>query len=168
MRTELPSDVVAFGAAARDRFKAMGGVDFALRAETDDDARRLAGEALTELGAWDIDPRAGGDDLLAAAQLCRVAGSVALPYPVVEQLLAVDGARLTLVDPQRPWVDHGDVDGGWLAADLDGRAWTIDTEPRRSSRLGPFVTRAHLGNPAAPVPSDDVARHLALGAWRIL
>src|SRR4051794_23069979 len=168
MRTELPSDVVAFGAAARDRFKAMGGVDFALRAETDDDARRTAGEALSELGAWDIDPRADGDDLIAAAQLCRITGAVALPYPVVEQLLAVDGARLALVDPLRPWIDHGDLPGEWLGVDLDGCTYRVLPGSRIRSRLGPFVTRATVEKSALPLSPDDVARHLVLGAWRLL
>ena len=31
-----------------------------------------------------------------------------------------------------------------------------------------FVTRARLGDALDPVPADDVARHLILGAWRIL
>lgn len=168
MRTEIPSDIAAFGAAARGRFDSLGGVELALRAETDPDARRLAADALTELGAWDIDARGDGDDLLAAAVLCREAGAVALPYPVVEQLLAVDGARLALVDPARPWIDHGDLAGSWVAADLDGRAYAVTTEERRPAKLGPFVTRARLGDPVAPVPTDDVARHLALGAWRVL
>jgi hypothetical protein len=168
MRTQLPADVVAFGASARARFGAVGGVGLALRAEADDDARAAAGAALAELGAWDIDARAGGDEMLAAAELCRAAGAVALPHPVVEQLLSVDGARLALVDPARPWIDHGDVDGRWVAADLDGNAWTAITEPRRPARLGPFVTRARLDAGVSTVAPDDVARHLVLGSWRIL
>lgn len=168
MQTSLPVDVVAFGAAARSRFASLGGVELALRAESDNAARRGAAEALSELGAWDIDVRAGIDELLAGAELCRAAGSVALPYPVVEQLLAVSGARLALVDPQRPWIDHGDCDGSSIAADLDGNAWQSTTEPRRPQKLGPFVTRARLGRSIQPLPADDVARHLVLGAWRIL
>lgn len=168
MQTSLPVDVVAFGAAARSRFSALGGVELALRAETDETARTAAAEALGELGAWDIDVRAGIDELLAGAELCRSAGAVALPYPVVEQLLAVGDARLALVDPDKPWIDHGDLDGTCIAADLDGNAWRVTTEPRRPQKLGPFVTRARLGDAIEPVPADDVARHLILGAWRIL
>jgi hypothetical protein len=168
MRTDLPADVHAFGEAARARFDALGGVGFALRAETEDGARSAVTSALAELGAWDIDPRAGADEMLAAAELCRAAGAVVLPYPLVEQLLSVDGARLALVDPARPWIDHGDVDGRWIAADLDGRTWSVLTQPRRPARLGPFVTRARLADPEDDVSPDDVARHLVLGAWRIL
>ena len=168
MRTDLPADAVAFGAAARGRFDALGGVDFALRAETDDAARATAGAALDELGAWDIDPRAGSDEMLAAAALCRVAGAVALPHPVVERLLAIDGVPLALVDSARPFIDHGDASERWLAADLDGAVWTATTEPRRASKLGPFITRALLHEPTSAMSGDDIARHLVLGSWRIL
>ena len=168
MRTQLPADVVAFGAAARDRFAALGGVDFALRAETDDGLRADASAALVELGAWDVDPRAGDDELLAAAELCRAVGAVVLPYPVVEQLLSVEGRRLALVDPARPWIDHGDLDDRWMAADLDSNTWTLTAAARRPAKLGPFVTRVALTDSADRVSLDDVARHLVLGAWRIL
>src|SRR4051812_44751268 len=147
MQTELPSDVLAFGQAARSRFDSLGGVALALRAETDEDARNQAAGALDQLGAWDIDPRAGYDELLAAAQLCRMAGAVALPIPVVERMLAVDGAWLTLIDPARPWIDHGDLAGPWVGADLDGRAFGLEAEARRPAKLGPFLTRARLGEP---------------------
>ena len=168
MRTQLPADVVAFGAAARDRFAALGGVDFALRAETDDGRRAGASAALDELGAWDVDPRAGDDELLAAAELCRAAGAVVLPYPVVEQLLSVEDRRLALVDPARPWIDHGDLDDRWTAADLDGNRWTVTAAPRRPAKLGPFATRVALTDSVDGASLDDVARHLVLGAWRIL
>lgn len=168
MNTNFPADVVAFGAAARDRFEALGGVDFALRAETDNEARDAVAAALDELGAWDVDPRAGTDALLAAAKLCRAAGAVVLPYPVVEQLLSVGDRRLALVDPVQPRIDHGDIDDRWLAADLDGNAWTVRTEARRPAKLGPFVTRVELLERAGEVPVDDIARHLVLGSWRIL
>jgi hypothetical protein len=168
MHTDLPGDVVAFGDAVRARFAALGGVELALRAETEPGARVIAGGALAELGAWDIDPRTGADELLAAAELCRAAGAVVLPYPVVEQLLAIDGNRLALIDPIRPWIDHGDIDEQWLAADLDGNAWQVTAEPRRTAKLGPFVTRARLGEPVPAVAADDVSRHLVLGSWRVL
>lgn len=168
MHTQLPPDVAAFGASARDRFTALGGVELALRAESDASARTAAGDALAELGAWDIEVRAGDDELLAAAELCRAAGAAVLPYPLVEQLLAVGGFRLALIDSQRPWIDHGDLDGGWLAADLDGNARIATTAERRPAKLGPFVTRAALTGDTRSVPRDDVDRHLVLGSWRLL
>lgn len=168
MDAEFPGDALAFGDAVRSRLQALGGVRLALRAESDPAARHLAADALAEVGAWDVDPRAGIDGLLASAQLCRMAGAVVLPYPVVERLLRIDGSMVALVDPDRPWVDHGDVEGTWLVADLDGRAHHATAGQRLPSRLGPFVTRAHLDRAAPPVDVDDVARHLMLGAWRIV
>jgi len=168
MDTTLPADVVAFGAAARDRFAALGGAGLALRAETDDSGRDAASAALDELGAWDVDPRAGADELLAAAELCRAAGAVVLPYPLVEGLLSIDDRRLALVDPAQPRIDHGDIDERWLAADVDGNAWLVRTRSRRPAKLGPFVTRTELCDRVVDVSLDDVARHLVLGSWRIL
>ena len=48
--------------------------------------RRSSRRVLAELGAWDLDPRDGADELEAAAALCRSAGYWAVPYPVAERL----------------------------------------------------------------------------------
>lgn len=168
MMTALPEDVVAFGRSARGRLEALGGVQLALQAEVDPDARGAVEAALADVGAFDVDPRRDADELLAAAELCRVAGAVSLPFPVVEQLMAVDGARVALVDPLRPRIDHGDLPGRWLAVDLDGHASVAETGARTTSRLGPFVVPAALGGAAPDVPVEDVSRHLVLGAWRVL
>lgn len=168
MRTALPEDVVAFGRSARARLDALGGVRLALTAESDPGSREAVAGALSDVGAFDVDPRRSQDELLAAAELCRVAGAVALPFPVVEQLMAVDGARVALVDPLRPRIDHGDLPGRWLAVDLDGHAHVAETGARTASRLGPFVVPAALVASAPDVPVDDVSRHLVLGAWRVL
>ncbi len=168
MNTAFPEHVLAFGRSARSRFDALGGVRLALAAETSDAARDEAGQALADLGAWDVDPREGGDALLAAAELCRAAGAVALPYPVVEQLLAVDGRRMALVGLARPRVDHGDLPGAWIGVWLEGQAAVLETGLRTGSRLGPFVVPAVMGHPLPAVPADDVALHLVLGSWRIL
>jgi acyl-CoA dehydrogenase len=41
-------------------------------------------------------------------------------------------------------------------------------DKRIRSRLGPFVTRATVERAVLPLSPDDVARHLVLGAWRLL
>ncbi len=102
MNTELPQDITDFAAVAAKRLARLGGPQAAIRAETDDTVRQSARDALTELGAFELDVRSGSDDLLAAAALCRAAGAAALPYPLVEELLAIDGARLALVNPAAP------------------------------------------------------------------
>jgi hypothetical protein len=168
VRTSLPDDVRSFGATARRRLAALGGVDLGLRAETDRSLRDQVGLALTELGVPDLDVRGALDELLAAAEVCRAAGSLALPWPVVEDLLSIGGARLALVDLDRPRVDHGDLPGAWLGCDLDGRACELTMQPLRAAKLGPFLVPAEPGRARADVPADDVARHLVLGSWRLL
>ncbi|HWC34036.1 MAG TPA: acyl-CoA dehydrogenase family protein [Mycobacteriales bacterium] len=169
MRTALPDDAVAYGDAARGRLERLGGVDFGLRAEADRSLRLAAGAALTDLGVADLDVRDDLDQFLAAAQLCRVAGALCVPWPVVEELVRIDGNRLALIDPAGPRVDHGDLDGNWIGSDLGGASYRLEisgVSPR--AKLGPFLVPARLGAAQAGVAADDVARHLVLGAWRIV
>lgn len=168
MNTELPQDIIDFAAVATKRLARLGGPQAALRAETDSGIRDLAAAALSEVGAFELDVRSSPDDLLAAAVLCQAAGATALPYPVVEELLAVDGARLALVNPDAPRVDHGDLAGDWIAADLDGNRYRLRPESRTNAKLGPFLVPATLSAPEGTVPAVDVSLHLVLGSWRIL
>ncbi|WP_102417002.1 acyl-CoA dehydrogenase family protein [Mycobacterium sp. 4858] len=168
MKTELPQDISDFAAVAAKRFTRLGGPQAALRAETDDGVRDAARTALGEVGAFDLDVRSEADDLLAGAVLCRAAGAAALPYPVAEELLAIDGARLALVNPEAPRIDHGDLPGDWLAADLDGNRYRPRPASRTAAKLGPFLVPASLGEPDGTIPASDVNLHLVLGSWRIL
>ncbi|OBA78566.1 acyl-CoA dehydrogenase [Mycobacterium sp. 1164966.3] len=168
MKTELPQDIADFDAVAAKRLARLGGPQAALRAETDNGVRLAAREALSELGAFELDVRSGSDDLLAAAVLCRAAGATALPYPLVEELLSVDGARLALVNPEAPRIDHGDLPGDWVAADLDGNRYHPQPGSRTTAKLGPFLVPATLSGPVGSVPVADVNLHLVLGSWRML
>ncbi|CQD12419.1 acyl-CoA dehydrogenase family protein [Mycobacterium europaeum] len=168
MKTDLPQDINDFAAVAAKRFARLGGPQAALRAETDDGVRDAARTALSEVGAFDLDVRSVPDDLLAAAVLCRAAGATALPYPLVEELLAVDGARLVLVNPEAPRIDHGDLPGEWIAADLNGTRYRPTPAKRTAAKLGPFLVPASLGEPHGTIPASDVNLHLVLGSWRIL
>jgi hypothetical protein len=100
--------------------------------------------------------------------LCQAVGATALPYPLVEELLAIDGARLALVNPEAPRIDHGDLAGDWIAADLDGTRYRVQPSSRTDAKLGPFLVPATLGPPDGTVPADDVDLHLTLGSWRIV
>jgi hypothetical protein len=168
VKTTLPQDIIDFAAVATKRFARLGGPQAALRAETDDSVREAAHTALGELGALELDVRSGPDDLLAAAVLCQAAGATVLPYPLVEELLAIDGARLALVNPEAPRIDHGDLDGDWIAADLDGTRYHPDLASRTNAILGPFLVPASLSAPDGTIPAADVNLHLVLGSWRIL
>lgn len=168
MNTELPQDISDFAAVAAKRFARLGGPQAALRAETDDGIRDAARTALSDVGAFELDVRSSPDDLLAAAVLCRTAGATVLPYPLVEELLAVDGARLALINPEAPRIDHGDLPGDWVAADLDGTRYHPTPASRTNAKLGPFLVPASLGVPDGTIPAADVNLHLVLGSWRIL
>ncbi len=168
MKPALPEDIAEFAAVATKRLVRFGGVQAALHAESDDQLRRDARTALSDLGAFDLEVRASTDDLLAAAVLCQAAGATALPYPLVEELLAIDGARLALVSPEAPRVDHGDLPGGWIATDLDGTRYAVQLTSRTAAKLGPFLVPATLSQPDGTVPAADVDLHLTLGSWRIV
>lgn len=166
MNTALPQDIADFAAVAAKRFARLGGPSAALRAETDDTIRGEARRALDDVGGFDLDARS--DDALAAAVLCRAAGATALPYPLVEELLAIDGARLALVNPGAPRIDHGDLPGEWVATDLDGNRYRPQMSSRTSAKLGPFLVPATLPEPDGTVPAADIDLHLMLGSWWIL
>lgn len=168
MKTDLPQDISDFAAVATKRLARLGGPPAALRAEADDGIRDAARVALSEVGTFELDVRSDADDVLAAAVLCQAAGAAALPYPLVEELLAIDGARLALVNPEAPRIDHGDLPGAWIAADLDGNRYHTQPASRTSAKLGPFLVPATLSAPDGSVPADDVNLHLVLGSWRIL
>ncbi|BBX95756.1 acyl-CoA dehydrogenase family protein [Mycobacterium lacus] len=168
MNTELPQDVTDFAAVAAKRLARLGGPPAAVRAETDDGVRRAARAALSELGAFELDVRSSSGDVLAAAVLCQAAGATALPYPLVEELLAIDGARLALVNPDAPRIDHGDLPGDWIAADLDANRYQPHPASRTNAKLGPFLVPATVSAPNGTVPAADVSLHLVLGSWRIL
>jgi hypothetical protein len=99
VKTDLPQDISDFAAVATKRLTRLGGPPAALRAETDDQVRQSARAALSEVGAFELDVRSAADDLLAAAVLCQAAGATALPYPLVEELLMIDGASITAICP---------------------------------------------------------------------
>jgi hypothetical protein len=168
MQTTFPDEVRAFGATAQRRLEQVGGVRAALAAETDRQVRDRVGSALTEIGVDDLDVRAGADELLAGAVVCRVAGSLALPWPVVESLLQRDDSRLALIDLHDPRVDHGDLGDGWVGCDLDGQAHELVPGAPGPSKLSPFLVACAVGARRPDVGADDVARHLVLGSWRIL
>ncbi|MGF2944989.1 acyl-CoA dehydrogenase family protein [Mycobacterium sp. Lab-001] len=168
MKTAMPQDIRDFAAVTATRLSRLGGPQAALRAESDRSVRDAARVALVEVGAFDLDVRSSLADLLGAAVLCRAAGATALPYPVVEELMAVGGARLALVNPDAPRIDHGDLPGGWTAADLDGNRYHPRPAARTDAKLGPFLAPVSLDAADGAVPAADVNLHLVLGSWRIL
>jgi hypothetical protein len=166
----LPDEAVAFGAAAATAFADLGGVDAARRAEADADVRTGAVAAtLASLGIDDLDPRAGGDALAAAAALCEAAGRVALPYPLAGALLRDAGERPFAVVPEgRARADHGDLVPEWRVASLAGGSGIATPAGERlGTRLGPFVTDLVIRDEEAP-DERNLQTHVALTCWRVL
>lgn len=168
METSLPQHIHEFSVVARERFDRVGGPQAALSAELDDGPRLASAQALRDIGAPDLAPRDDPDDTLAAAVLCRAAGASLLPYPVVDELMSLGESRLALVDPRVARVDHGDLPGAWLLADLDGTAYTATLTTRTGGKLGPFLVAASDLSPTGSVPQTDVSLHLILDSWRLL
>ena len=170
MNPTLPDLAVEFAATAEKAIVAGGGVDLARAAELDPARRSTAGSVLDSLGIRDLDPRTDLEMAVAAAELCRVAGRFALPYPVVATILGVEGSDpLALVSPTHTRVDHGDLFPRWRAATVEGTCTHArPVAALLGSKLGPFVTDLHPEDGAAPVDEAEVALHLTLTAWRIL
>jgi acyl-CoA dehydrogenase len=156
----LATEAVSFGAAAERAFADLGGVDAARNG-----ARAAAADALKSLGIQDLDPRVDIDTASAAGELCRQAGRVVLPYPVVGALLSVGGRPLALGPAP---VDHGDLFAEWIVRSLDGSGHVASPHGGSlGSRLGPFVTPVTLGSPVTE-SAVDALLHLALTGWWIL
>ena len=179
MNPALPAEAAEYGAAAEKAFSALGGTDAARRAEAEPDHRSVVAGALESLGIDELDPAADLDTAAAAGELCRAAGRVALPYPVVPVLLRDPdgGPPLALVPAaggagDEGWaVDHGDLFPAWTVATLDGAARRARAHARLGTRLGPFVAPIEPAGPVAGDRHDLAARvdmHLTLTAWTVL
>src|SRR5262249_57583991 len=79
-----------------------------------------------------------------------------------------EGGGGGVVKGEGPRIDHGDLPGAWIAADLDGNRYHPQPGSRTSAKLGPFLVLATLSAPDGTVPAADVNLHLVLGSWRIL
>jgi acyl-CoA dehydrogenase len=179
VKLELPEETQAFGQAAAKAFATrLGGVEAARDAERDPTTRSThVAPVLEDLGAFDLDVSASLEAALAGAQLCRMAGRVALPYPLpavlAGRLASGDaGLPLALVDDKEPCADHADLYPAWLAATPDGRLRRASPAggPLRT-KLGFFAGRLALEEPdGAPgeLPPEAHGLALALGCFVVL
>ena len=87
MQIELSAEATEYGSQALRAFESAGGDELIQRAEQEPSRRAdLVADVFDGLGAWELDPRGDGEELEAAAALCRSAGYWAVPYPVAERL----------------------------------------------------------------------------------
>ncbi|AGB25566.1 acyl-CoA dehydrogenase [Mycobacterium sp. JS623] len=168
MILDLGGDAKEYGREALRAFQAAGGDQLVQQAEAKPDLREsLAGPILTELGAWELDPRTDVDGLEAAAALCRSAGYWALPYPVAERLakptdLDVDG--LIVVADNRPSGVVAGLESTWAAISLAGARSRVIGHGAASPG---FVAELEL-SAIDEIGAGDVALGLVLPCWTLL
>jgi hypothetical protein len=209
MRLELGEEAAEFGRQALlalettggDRLAGPGaaggaGPDAVGQAGTGGAGRAGPGaevEAVLEaLGAWDLDPRADGDELEAAAALCRAVGHRGIAHPVAGRLArprgeggrpwspvvggpAVDGL---VVIPAGPAAAVGGTGLHWMAVDLDGNRSIARPRPGAGPGTLSGVVALDLEPIAAHGSPDgagtgtaatlDVALGLVLPCWTLL
>jgi 3-oxo-4-pregnene-20-carboxyl-CoA dehydrogenase alpha subunit len=168
MILDLGDDAKEYGRQALRAFEAAGGDRLVQQAEAKPAEREsLAGPALAELGAWDLDVCTDADELEAAAALCRSAGYWALPYPVAERLsrpadLDVDGL-IVVADPRPSGVVVG-LESRWVTVSLGGTRSRVLGQ----GATGPaFVAELEL----AAIDENgggDIALGLMLPCWTLL
>lgn len=168
MILDLSEDAKEYGRQALRAFEVAGGDQLVQQAEAKPEGRAaLVEPMLTELGAFELDPRRDPDGLEAAAALCRSAGYWALPYPVAERMSApadldVDG--LVVVAENRPAAALAGLESHWATVTLSGARSMV-------TGLGPggpgFVTELQL-SVLDGQGGCDVALGLVLGSWTLL
>jgi hypothetical protein len=168
MILDLADDAKEYGREALRAFEAAGGDQLVQQAEAKPDLREaLAGPVLTQLGAWELDPRADADGLEAAAALCRSAGYWALPYPVAERLakpsdLDVDG--LIVVADNRPAGAVVGLESAWAAVTLGGTRSKVVGHAAAGPGFVAELELSAIDNRGA----GDVALGLVLPCWTLL
>jgi len=168
MDPQLPAEVGEFGRAATEMVRRRGGFALAREAQTGPaggrDPRDAAAELLASIDADGIDPRATVEEALAAAELCRAAGSVVLPGPIAQRLCRRDGELFAVVaDLEAPVVaDHADRLAAVVA--LDGRCARIDAHAPLGGKLSGCAAELTVSESGETMPAADVALWLDLQA----
>jgi hypothetical protein len=175
VNTDLSPEAVEYGDTARRALEAAGGDELALAGTARQGGEDTAAKVLADLGAWDLDPRSGSDELEAAAALCRSAGWWALPHPVAERVARprdIEADALVVVAAGGPTAAIAEAVSGfalrWVAVDFGGRR----------SRATPRPEVDPVGKPGVAVPLDlaplddrgggDVGLGLVLPCWTLL
>ncbi len=172
MIIDLSDEALEFGVTVRKALESAGGDQLVQMAESEPDRREsIVAPVLGELGAWSLDPRAGPDELEAAAALCRSAGYWSVAYPVAERLcrpadLDVDG--LVVVGDVAPAAAIAGVDLRWATVAMSGRRSTVAAVgPAAPPRQSVFVIELDL-QPVDDDGADDVPLALVLPCWTLL
>ncbi len=172
MNLGLPDEAQELIRAADRAIAAAGGVELTRAAELDPTVRTaVAAPVVAALGLGDLDVGADPDIAVAGAEVCRVAGSHAFPYPLAAMFAgrhATAGGNLALVGGGRPRVDHGDL-GAWSAVDGSGKRYrAVPVDAPLGSKLGPFVVDVALEPQPGRSAAVDVALALDLVSFTVL
>lgn len=177
MNIDFTPEAIEYGRQVALALESAGGEVLTQQAERDAAGRAhmvaTVERVLGELGAFDLSPRTDGDELEAAAVLCRSVGQQLVAYPIAERLARpldlagrVDG--LIVVDPAAPQGAIAGVDARWATVTLDGRRALAAPRPLAgTARATAFVTDLDLQH----IDDDgtaDVALVLTLGSCTLL
>jgi acyl-CoA dehydrogenase-like protein len=172
MNIDLSDEALEYGATVRKALESAGGDQLVQRAEDEPATRdRIVAPVLEELGAWSLDPRGSGDELEAAAALCRNAGYWSVAYPVAERIcrpVDLDTDGLLVVADVQPAAAIGGLDLRWTAVAMSGRRSTVAASgPVAPPRQSAFVSDLQL----APLDDDgagDLPLGIVLPCWTLL
>jgi hypothetical protein len=159
-----------FEAAVAGALSRLGGVELARRCEAQPELRDVElRSALSELGLFDLDVHGSAVEAAASARAMLAAGSVACPWPLVQQL-SVPAAirdrvgRVYLCDRELGRAEH---------LDLGGRAVTLDMVSGEVRDVVPFGGIVHapldpFGVPCELGPVVDEELNGSLGVYVVL
>jgi hypothetical protein len=169
---DLSDEALEYGATVRKALESAGGDVLVQMAESDPDHRgEVVTRVLEDVGAWALDPRGSGDELEAAAALCRSAGYWSVAYPVAERLCRpadVDVDGLLVVADVAPAAPVAGLDLRWAAVAMNGRrSQALAREAVSPPRQSAFVTELEL-IPIDDMGAPDLPLGLVLPCWTLL
>lgn len=169
MNGTLSEEAREVGAVLDESLRAAGGLDLLRRAVDDPQVRGDVAALFEAIGLWGLRPLADQLELEVAAEACRIAGRYAAPYPLAERLAGGEAGAVALVaDAGRRAAPHADLDLGWSAVDLAGRAYKVRSRgPIEGGRIAAFVADLDVTQTDAPTPAV-AALLVTLQSWWLL
>lgn len=171
MNLHLSDEALALGSVVASVIDRAGGDQLARDLEADPESRHDCVDVLlAALGIWDLAPRTDPLELEAAAEVCRVTGASAMPYPVAERLARLDDGNhgVVVVHGKRPRANIADLPLRFTAVTLDEQCASLTpVGARLGSKLGHFVVDVKTGA-WQPATTDAASLPLVLSCWTLL
>ncbi|HEX3803089.1 MAG TPA: acyl-CoA dehydrogenase family protein [Solirubrobacteraceae bacterium] len=176
MERPWPDEALDFEAAVVGALSRLGGIELARRCEARPELRdvELSG-ALSELGLFDLDVHGSAVMAAAAARAMLAAGSVACPWPLVQQL-SVPAAirdrvqRVYLCDREPGRAEHLDLGGRSVALDVVSGEFRelVAFSGIVRAPLDPFGVPCELGPVVDDEPNGSLGVHVVLAAFWVV